>query len=125
MLGLSVVLILLSLLSIFVGLISGEKFLLVLGLAFFGLLIVVRLRFKVSFDENVLISTGFFTTKSLEWPKIKKVIRMWDYGYPKNRLYGPFVYEFQSSTENMKINFKLFSVECKSEIFEKWKALTR
>jgi hypothetical protein len=99
--------------------------LLVLGLAFFGLLIVVRLRFKVSFDENVLISTGFFTTKSLEWPKIKKVIRMWDYGYPKNRLYGPFVYEFQSSTENMKINFKLFSVECKSEIFEKWKALTR
>ncbi len=49
---------------------------------------------------------------------------MLDYGYPENRFYGPYVYEFQTSNDKLKINFKLFSIECGSEILNKTKELT-
>lgn len=119
--GLAVILILLSLLFVLIGLYGKSLGMVVIGIMFVLLLISIRLRFKVKFDEHSLSSTGFFSTKTLKWSEIRKVIRVLDYGPAKNRFYGPFVYEFQSLHDNLKINFKLFPVECKAEILDRAK----
>ncbi len=124
MIGLTVILTILSLLSLSNGFYGNAPGMVVLGVGFIILLLIIRFRFKVGFDEQKLSSTSFFSTKTLKWNEINKVVRMWDYGYPKNRLYGPYVYEFQTSNDNLKINFKLFPIECGSEILNKVKELT-
>ena len=125
MIGISFILVLLSLLSIFNGIYGSAPSIVLLGFAFILLMLVFRFGFKVKFDEHKLCSTNFFSTKTLKWNEIDRVVRMLDYGYPKNRLYGSLVYEFQTSNDKLKINFKLFSTECKLEILNKTKELTK
>ncbi len=65
MIGLTVILTFLSLLSIYSGIYGNVPGMTVLGVAVILLLLIIRLRFKVKFDEHKLSSTGFFSTKSL------------------------------------------------------------
>jgi hypothetical protein len=124
MIGLTIVLSLLGTLTLFAGLSGNSPSMVVLGIASFVILVIIRVRFKVTFDENYLTSTGFVSTKTLRWSEITRVVRMADCGYPKDRFYGPFVYEFQTKNGSLKINFKLFPIECMTKILKKTKELT-
>ena len=116
MLGLTVILLLLSIMSLYTGIESNQDFMIVIGIIILLLLMTIRVRFKVSFDENQLQSTGFFSTKTLRLKEITSVVRMADCGFPKNRFYGPHVYEFKGLCNSLKINFKLFPIECMNNI---------
>ncbi|MCP4489345.1 MAG: hypothetical protein GY820_18850 [Gammaproteobacteria bacterium] len=122
MIGLTFIVTLLSLFSVYIGVYGNELILVLLGFSLALLLLVIRFRFKVKFDENTLTSTGFFSTNTLKWSEIRMVVNMLDYGYPKNKFYGSSVYEFQAPNKSIKINFKLFPIECSSEIMGKLKS---
>lgn len=121
MIGLTLMLSVFSLFAIINGLYGDSLEMVTLGIVLFAFLIIIRLRFKVRFDDQTLSSTGFFSTKTLKWSEINNVIRMTAYGYPQDRFSGPYVFEFQTQNTHLRINFKLFSVECRSEIMARIK----
>jgi hypothetical protein len=116
MLGLTVILLLLSIMSLYTGIEFNNDLMMAIGVIILLLLMIIRVRFKVSFDENQLQSTGFFSTKTLRFKEITGIVRMTDCGFPKNRFYGPHVYEFKGLCNSLKINFKLFPIECMNNI---------
>jgi len=124
MIGLTVILSLPGTMTIFIGVTENTPTMLLLGVTLFAVLATIRIRFKVTCDELYLTSTGLLFTKSLKWAEITKVVRMADCGYPKNRFYGPFVYEFRTVADSLKINFKLFPIECMTKILRRAKELT-
>jgi hypothetical protein len=119
MIGLAVLLSLLAVLSMFSGIYGNAPGMEVLGIVLALFLVIIRFRFKVYIDEQQLSSTGFVSTKTVRWSDINRVVRVADCGYPKDRFYGPFVYEFQTANDSLKINFKLFSIECMTEAMKR------
>ena len=118
MLGLTIIISFLSVMLILNGIIGKAPTAIVLGITLFALFLVIRLRFKVNFNKEQISSTGFLTTKTLKWTEIQRVIRLSECKYPKNKFYGPFEYQFQGSSGNLKINFKLFPIECMENVFK-------
>ncbi len=62
--------------------------------------------------------TGIFSTKKILFSEIQFAKRAVDTGYFANRLSGPFTYEFQTSSEKVRINLKLFPLELSHKNFE-------
>ena len=89
-----------------------------LGLLLLTLLVTIRIRFKVVLNDSEIISTGFFSTKRIAIDEITNGRWLVDDGYPKDRLYGPYVYEIQTATESMRINFKLFPLDCMQTVLK-------
>jgi hypothetical protein len=119
MLGLTVILSFVGVLSLYAGVYGNSPAFVVVGVAAISLLIAIRIRFRVRFDGQQLSSSGFFSTKTVRWAEITSVVRMADAGYPKDRFHGPYVYEFQTATDSLQINFKLFPLECMTEVMKR------
>lgn len=116
MAGLTFVLLFMALLCIGVG-IQGHAFAMIAtGLLLILLLLVIRLRFKVVIGNDAIIATGFFRTRRVRLANITAAQWMSEYGYPTSRFYGPFVYEIRSPEETLRINLKLFPIECMGTI---------
>ena len=124
MIGLTVILSFLGVMTMFLGISAKVPGMVVIGAVLFAVLATIRFRFKVTLDEQYLTSTGFLSTKRLRWSEITRVVRSADCGYPKDRFYGPFVYEFRTATDSLKINFKLFPMECMTKILKRAEELT-
>jgi hypothetical protein len=123
MAGLTVIFVPIAGLSIAAGIKANAPGLIAIGLLLIALLLAIRLRFKVVVNEDEIIATGFFRTRRVRLAELTGAKWMVDYGYPRDRFYGPFTYELQTPKETLRINFKLFPLACMSEVLERTKAL--
>ena len=112
MAGLTCLLLFMALLCIGVGIQAQAVGMIIVGLLFILLLIVIRLRFNVVVNDDEISATGFFRTRRVRMSDIKSAKWISEYGYPTSRFYGPFVYEIQDAEETLRVNFKLFPIEC-------------
>lgn len=121
MIGLTVGLSLIGIMTISLGILAKDPSFAMIGAVLLSVLATIRIRYKVTSDGEYLTSTDILSTKKLKWSEITQIIRSVDCGYPKNRFYGPFAYEFRTTTDCLKINFKLFPLECMTEILKRAK----
>jgi hypothetical protein len=118
MLGISIVIILLSALSIAVGITGSSLLLVIFGIVLLMYLILIRVRLKVVITPSSLEYTGIFSTRKILLSDIQIAKCVADTGYIASRFSGPFTYEFRTSSEIVRINLKLFPVELSHKLFK-------
>jgi len=116
--GLMILFSVLGLIVIFFSFFTKSLLIIVYGIFPIVLLLIIKLRYKVTVNDNEITSTGFFQTKRINLSEITGSSWMHQKGYPYNRLYGLYVYEFRTSDKKMRINFIYFPKECMKTILE-------
>ena len=83
----------------------------ILGIFCLSVLSAWTWRFKqltLVFTENDIIYYGWFRKFEFSMSDIRRVSRPNDKGYPYDRMYGPEVYEIESSASKARINLLWF-----------------
>lgn len=118
MLGISIVIVFVSALMVAIGSADSSLFWAICGIALLIFLVLIRVRLKVVITPRSIEYTGIFSTKKILFSEIQFAKRIADTGYLASRLSGSFTYEFQTSSEKVRINLKLFPLELSHKIFE-------
>jgi len=95
------------------GIFFNEIVLTIIGILFIIYFPAVRCCVRIIIDDDHIEYQGIFKNFNLKWKEIKKIHVMYKYGYPTDRIFGPLVYELQTSNSNKnnskKINFLYFA----------------
>src|SRR5882724_42137 len=116
--GLYVTGLLIAVLLIATGLMSqpAQTCLVIAGVIVLGCLVGIRLRYFVQVSGTELQSRSLTGEARMNWHDMVRVVLANEWGYWSSRFFGPMVLEFVSSGARLRINFKLFPLECLQEV---------
>jgi hypothetical protein len=78
--------------------------------------VVVRVRYLVAVSDEDLRARSLAAEHRMKWNEIIRVAPARDNGYWAGRLFGPDVLEFASGSSRVRVNFKLFPIECLRDV---------
>ncbi len=113
MFGLTAVLLFISCLSVWLGVVSSEPFMTLIGVILFVYLLLLRIRLKIKIRNEIIEYTGLFETKSI---RVCDIISAYWMEQKEASFNGPFTYKILTTEERIKINFKLFPKNCMEDI---------
>ena len=116
--GLYVTGLLIAVLLIATGLMSqaAQPCLVIAGVMVLGCLAGIRLRYLVQVSGTELHSRSLTGEARMNWHDMMRVVPANERGYWSSRFFGPMVLEFISSGARLRINFKLFPLECLRDV---------
>ncbi len=99
-----------------VGATHHQMAMVILGVIPLAWFLAERLRLQVAINEDTMEYTGILSKKRIRLPNVIECREMGSLGFPWDQLYGPFTYRIRTPQESVKINFKVFPVECMREV---------
>lgn len=107
-----------AVLLIALGLMSqpAQPGLVIAGAIVLGCLVGIRLRYFVRVSGVELQSRSLVGEARMNWHDMVRVVPANERDYWSSRFFGPMVLEFISSGARLRINFKLFPLECFQDV---------
>jgi hypothetical protein len=98
------------------GLLTASPRLVVLSSVPLAWLALGRLRLRVRLTPDSVAYRGLFSTRRIRVPDISWAGWAAEGSWVASRLIGPFVYELRTPSDRLRINLKLFPLECSADL---------